>query len=207
MSAEERIDKLEQRMAVLEGLVRQLVSQSSATRSAPSRPRPPAEQTRPPSPAPVPMPGLSTPTDPAAPARAGGRAAIDSEQWFGQRGLLAVGVVFLILAAGYLLKLSFERGWVSPAARCTGGTLAGIVVAVIGHRLFRRGLATYGAALIGCGAAIIYLSVWAASRLYQFLPPMSGIVALALISLSLAAIAFMINVEALGTTAALGAFF
>ena len=132
---------------------------------------------------------------------------IDSEQWFGQRGLLGVGVVFIILAAGYLLKLSFDRGWISPAARCTGGALAGIAVGAVGWRLNGKGLRTYGAALIGAGAAIIYLAVWAASRLYQFLPPTSGIAGLALVSLALATIAFAMDVEALGTTAALGAFF
>jgi len=33
-----------------------------------------------------------------------------AEAWLGQRGLLAIGVLALLLAAGYLLKLSFDRG-------------------------------------------------------------------------------------------------
>ena len=48
-------------------------------------------------------------------------ALLSSEQWIGQRVLLAVGVVALILAAGYLLRLSFDRGWISPIMRCIGG--------------------------------------------------------------------------------------
>ncbi len=131
---------------------------------------------------------------------------LSSEQWIGQRVLLAVGVVALILAAGYLLRLSFDRGWISPLMRCIGGAGAGIVVGAVGWRL-QPGYRTYGAALIGCGAAIIYLSVWAAARLYGVLPPTSGIVGLALVSVALATIAYAIDVEALGTTAALGAFF
>jgi hypothetical protein len=55
------------------------------------RPRVPA------SPRPVPPPRL-----PASP--------LSSEEFIGQRVLLAVGVVALILAAGYLLRLSFDRG-------------------------------------------------------------------------------------------------
>jgi uncharacterized membrane protein len=90
--------------------------------------------------------------------------------------------------------------------RCIGGAFAGFVVGAVGWRLHAR-YRTYGAALIGCGAAIIYLSVWAAARLYGVLPPATGIVGLALVSIALAMIAFAINVEALGTTAALGAFF
>ncbi|MEP7324748.1 MAG: DUF2339 domain-containing protein, partial [Gemmatimonadota bacterium] len=102
--------------------------------------------------------------------------------------------------------LSFDRGWISPAARCAGGVLAGVVIAAIGWRLLEK-TRTYGAALIGCGAAIVYLTVWAATRLYEFLPPSTGIAVLALVSLSLAGIAFAIDAEALGATAALGAFF
>jgi uncharacterized membrane protein len=131
---------------------------------------------------------------------------LSSEQWIGQRVLLAIGVVALILAAGYLLRLSFDRGWISPLMRCIGGAAAGFGVGAVGWYLHPR-YRTYGAALIGCGAAIIYLSVWAAARLYGVLPPTTGILGLALVSVALAMIAYAIDVEALGTTAALGAFF
>jgi len=110
---------------------------------------------------------------------------LSSEQWIGQRVLLAVGVVALILAAGYLLRLSFDRGWISPIMRCIGGASGGLVVGAVGWRLQRQ-YRTYGAALIGCGAAIIYLSVWAAARLYSVLPPATGILGLALVSIALA---------------------
>jgi hypothetical protein len=115
-------------------------------------------------------------------------------------------VVALLLAAGYLLKLSFDRGWISPVMRCIGGVIAGAAVGALGWRLEPR-YRTYGAALIGSGAGIIYLCIWAASKLYGVLPSASGIVGLALVSVALAMIAYAINVEALGVTAALGAFF
>jgi hypothetical protein len=126
--------------------------------------------------------------------------------WIGQRVFLAIGVTALLVAAGYLLKLSFERNWVTPAMRCVGGVVAGLITGAIGWRLHQR-YRTYGAALVGAGAGIIYLSVWAASRLYGVLPSSVGIVGLALVSVALAMIAYAIDVEALGATAALGAFF
>ena len=205
MDAEERLNRMEQRLTVLEGLVRQLLAQTPIRRPAPAAGRPVGQTaSEPVTPVGEASPVASMPVSPVAKRPP---AQVDSEQWFGQRGLLAVGVIFLILAAGYLLKLSFERGWVSPGARCVGGALAGLAVGALGYRLHRKGMITYGAALIGCGAAIVYLAVWAASRLYQFLPPTSGVLGLAIVSLTLAAIAFVINVEALGATAALGAFF
>ena len=210
MTTDERVEKLEQRLTVLEGLVRQMLAQTPIRpAAAPSRPvgQAPGGTVDPPAISPTAQQPPPSPPSAAVPRPAATAGPVDSEQWFGQRGLLAVGVIFLILAAGYLLKLSFERGWVSPATRCFGGAVAGLVVGALGFRLHKKGLATYGAALIGCGAAIVYLAVWAASRLYQFIPPTSGIGALALVSLVLAAVAFVINVEALGATAALGAFF
>ena len=193
MSADERLERLERRVAVLEGLVRASLQRTEEMEIPAGPPPPPLEPARPP--APPPRPPRATPTI---------TAGID-EQWIGQRGLLAVGVVALLMATGYLLKLSFERGWVSPLMRCVGGALLGAVVGAIGWRLHER-YRTYGAALVGSGAGIIYLSVWAACRLYGVIPTTTGIVGLALVSVALAVIAYAINVQALGITAALGAF-
>jgi uncharacterized membrane protein len=156
-------------------------------------------------PAILPRPAAHRPAG-SAPSRPGaGSPSLDSERWIGQRVFLGIGVVALLLAAGYLLKLSFERGWISPVMRCVGGVLAGLGVGALGWRLEPR-YRTYGAALVGAGAGIIYLSIWAASRLYGVVPPTSGIVGLALVSVALAMIAYAIDVQALGITAALGAF-
>ena len=167
--------------------------------AAPAPPSPPREVGRPPDVGPA-------PPRPAAPKPSPKSAALDSERWVGQRVFLGIGVVALLLAAGYLLKLSFDRNWISPMMRCLGGVLAGIAVGGLGWRLEPK-YRTYGAALIGAGAGIIYLSIWAASRLYGVLPSATGIVGLAMVSVALAMIAYAIDVEALGVTAALGAFF
>ena len=176
---------------------------SAEAAAPPARPPmpPPSGAGARPAPAPPPRP---------APARDSSRssygASLASERWIGQRVFLGIGVVALLMAAGYLLKLSFERGWISPVMRCVGGVAVGLGVGALGWRLESR-YRTYGAALIGAGAGIIYLSIWAASKLYGVLPSAPGIVGLALISVALAMIAYAIDVEALGVTAALGAFF
>ena len=187
MSTDERLERLERRVEVLEALVR--ASHEVEERPA-AQPPPPLEPARP-----------TPPPRRVVPASA---VSID-ERWIGQRGLLAVGVVALLMATGYLLKLSFERGWIPPVMRCIGGALVGGIVGAIGWRLHQR-YRTYGAALVGCGAGIIYLSVWAACRLYDVIPPTTGIVGLALVSVALAVIAYAVDVEVLGITAALGAF-
>jgi uncharacterized membrane protein len=210
MTDGDRLDRLEARVAALEEQIRALVV--GTTRASPEM-RSPSRTSALPSPTATPAqkakPALGATQEPGTTHRSGATRVsplLSSEQWIGQRVLLAVGVVALILAAGYLLRLSFDRGWISPLMRCIGGASSGFIVGAVGWRLHPR-YRTYGAALIGCGAAIIYLSVWAAARLYGVLPPTTGIVGLALVSIALAMIAYAIDVEALGTTAALGAFF
>ncbi len=209
MNEGDRIERLEARVARLEALLGALAGKQGggeAGKEAGTRiggeagKRPAVTETQTTKANSTPSPTRASPL-PRLPA-----SALSSEQWIGQRVLLAVGVVALILAAGYLLRLSFDRDWISPIMRCIGGALSGIAVGAVGWRLQPR-YRTYGAALVGCGAAIIYLSVWAAARLYGVLPPTTGLVGLALVSVALAMIAYAINVEALGTTAALGAFF
>lgn len=206
MSADDRLERLEQRVQVLEMLLRQVVAERPATSPPAVAPAPGSTPSPAPPPSPPPALGPVVPPPPRRPAppRRESLPAL-SEQWIGQRALLAIGVFALLMALGYLLKLSFERGWIPPIARCVGGALAGMVVGAVGWRLQSR-YRTYGAALIGCGAGMIYLSVWAACRLYEVIPSTTGIVGLALVSVALAMLALAINVEALGTTAALGAF-
>jgi hypothetical protein len=90
-------DAIGRRLAQLEQRVAELEAQSS-------RARPPAAETvRPPSPprVPPPLPNAPVPTF-SPPLR---RLAIPggAEAWLGQRGLLAIGVLALLLAAGYML--------------------------------------------------------------------------------------------------------
>ncbi|HEV2290502.1 MAG TPA: DUF2339 domain-containing protein [Gemmatimonadales bacterium] len=196
MTDGDHLGRLEARVETLERLVRQLLAERGPPGAGPAAtPRAPESPAAPP----------ITVRHPRRP-RWRPPAGLDGEQWVGQRGLLAVGVTALVLALAYLLKLSFDRGWVSPAVRCSGGAFVGVLVGGLGWHLERKGFRSYGAALIGAGAGMIYLAVWAAGRLYGFLPPPSAIGALALVSLGLALLAYAIDVEALGATAAVGAF-
>jgi uncharacterized membrane protein len=165
MSPDERLERLEQRVAVLETLVRRIAAAEPVrpTESAPAPALGVAPLEGPPGLGPVPA---VSPTPPAAAPPPQARDwSVGSERWIGQRVFLGIGVVALLLAAGYLLKLSFDRGWISPVMRCAGGVAAGLAVGALGWRLEPR-YRSYGAALTGAGAGIVYLSIWAASRLY-----------------------------------------
>jgi uncharacterized membrane protein len=118
---------------------------------------------------------------------AGGTASLpgrprDLESWLGQNALLVVGVLALVAAVAFTLKYAFDQGWISPVARVGAGFVAAVVIAAYGETLIHRGLGRFGAGLQGAGAAIAYLSIWAAAGPFQFVPAGVGIAALAIIS-------------------------
>lgn len=176
----ETIDALERRVATLENIIRRLTF-------VPESASPPAIQPAPPRPA-RPRPGP------------------DLEQWFGQRGLLGVGVLALLTAMAFFLKYAFDRGWISPLLRAIGAIVLGIAVAAWGHERIMRGMRNYGAALIGAGGGLTYLGLWAAAGPYALLQPRLGILLLAGTTVAVTMLALHHEVEGLAIWALGGAY-
>jgi uncharacterized membrane protein len=194
------MERLEQRVARLEVLVRQLVKATGLATAPPeatatSRPVP-VEPPHQPEPPVVTQPAMSAPLARVA----------DWEQWVGQRGLLIVGVLALLATGGFLLKYAFERGWVLPWVRVAGAIVIGASVTVGGDRFLRRGLRRYGAALIGAGGGLAYLGCWAATGPYTLVSRGVGLVLLAGVAAAVAWLAVRHRVEGLCVCALLGAY-
>lgn len=92
-----------------------------------------------------------------------------TEAQFGQKWLLIIGVVIMVLGIGYFLKYSFDRNWISPVVRIlmaygVGGALLGV------GDWFRRKHGNFGLCLTGGGIASLYFSTFAAFEIYHLLP-------------------------------------
>jgi uncharacterized membrane protein len=165
MSESDRND-LEARVRRLERLVESLLPQEPLTVDEPLVTRPGPAQT---ASAPHERPASHEPALPADVYRR--PVAVDttalaehSEQWLGR-----VGIGFVVLALAFLLKLSFDRGWITPTLRLAFGFGAGIALLAVGLRLeaSRRRLAQ---TLMGGGVAVLYLVGFAGFQLYHLLP-------------------------------------
>ncbi len=130
----------------------------------------------------------------------------DLEQWFGQRGLLIVGVVALLAAMGFFLKYAFDRGWVPPAARSLLAVAAGVGVAAWGEQRIGRGMRRYGAAMIGAGGGLVYLGLWAAAGPYALLDRRLGVLLLAASTVAVTLLALRHEIEGLAIWALAGAY-
>ena len=132
----------------------------------------------------------------------------DLEQWFGQRGLLVVGVLALLTAAGFFLKYAIDRGWIAPIVRSLLAIVAGVAVAAWGEARIRRGggLRRYGAAMIGAGGGLAYLGLWAAAGPYGLIERRVGILLLAACTVVVILLALRHEVEGLAIWALAGAY-
>ena len=134
------------------------------------------------------------------------RSTTDLESWIGQNALLVIGVLALVVTVGLALKYAFDRGWISPEVRVVGGLLCGVAVALYGERMLRQGLGRYGAGLVGAGAAICYVALWAAAGPFQFVPSLVGIGALLVLAVLVFLTSLRHDCEELAAFAAIGAF-
>jgi uncharacterized membrane protein len=192
------IARLERRLATLEEEVRRL-SEARAVPAAVHRVVPTAPLRRPVS---ATLPTI-VPTEPASAVT---ESRTDLEQWFGQRGLLAVGVAALIIAAAFFLKYAFDHGWIPPVVRSLMAIVAGIGIAAWGHERIGRGMRRYGAALIGAGGGLVFLGEWAAAGPYALIDRRVGILLLAATTVVVTLFALHHAIEGLALWALVGAY-
>ena len=112
--------------------------------------------------------------------------------------ILFFGVAFLLRYLAEIVTVPIE--W-----RLIGVGIIGIVLIAIGIRL-ARARPGYGLSLQGAGAGILYLTTFAAFRLYHVLPPLPGLLLLALVAASTVALAIRADSQPLAGLAVAGGF-
>lgn len=83
--------------------------------------------------------------------------------------VVRVGVIVLFFGVAFLLRYAAEHAWIPIELRLTGVALGGLAMLGVGWRL-RSQRFGYGLVLQGGGIGVLYLTVFAAFRLYNLLP-------------------------------------
>ncbi len=107
------------------------------------------------------------------------------EEWetlIGGKLLNRVGALALILGVGFFLKYAFDNDWLNETARVILGGAAGLLLIGSGHRFHRRRLGVFAQGLTGAGAAILYLSIYAAYDFYHLIPQPVAFLLMALVT-------------------------
>ena len=111
--------------------------------------------------------GATPPSQPSKPA-------IDLrfiEEQVAGRALALVGGAALLLGAVLFLSLAFSRGWISPSLQVGLGLAGGSIGLIVGGFLLVRGDRLVGHVLTAVGLAVISLSLFAATSLYDLIEP------------------------------------
>ena len=129
-----------------------------------------------------------------------------AQDWLlGGNLMVRAGVVVLFFGVAFLLKLAAENAWVPIELRLAGVGAGGIALLGLGWRL-RASRPFYALALQGGGVGILYLTVFAALRLYGLVPPGLAFAVLAVLAAFSAALAVLQNAPVLAVLGAAGGF-
>ncbi|NTY38140.1 DUF2339 domain-containing protein [Burkholderia diffusa] len=114
-------------------------------------------------------PARPTPPAPREPGIAE-RAFSAARDWLlGGNTVVRVGIVVLFFGVAFLLKYAADNNMLPIEFRLAGTALAAAALLAIGWRVRAR-RAAYGLVLQGGGVGILYLTIFAATKLYALLP-------------------------------------
>jgi uncharacterized membrane protein len=150
------------------------------------------------------VPGHAVPARPgipAAPAPDPEREARLVGTWFARLGAAAI-----LLGAAFGFKYAVDRGLIGPTGRVAIGTVAGLMLLLVGERARARAWPRLAQALAGGGIGLLYLSVWAAFGLYHLIPAGAAFVLLACTVAGGVVMALRHDSEALAVLALAGGF-
>jgi uncharacterized membrane protein len=106
-------------------------------------------------------------------------ARLSFEELVGARLLVWVGAAALALAGAFLVKISFERGWISPPVRVGLGVAFGMALLGVSEGL-RRSSGRISEALAAAGIADLFACFLAATNLYRLVPRAAGFLLMSL---------------------------
>lgn len=122
-------------------------------------------------------------------------------QWFNRIGILAV-----LIAAAWFLKLAIDNHWIGPLGRVLTGLVAGAGLIAWSERFRTRGYATFSYSLKAIGSGVLYLSLWAAFSLYHLVDSTVAFAAMIAVTAFNGFLAWRQDAELLALYAIVGGF-
>jgi uncharacterized membrane protein len=134
------------------------------------------------------------------------RAIGAAKAWLlGGNTVARVGLLVLFVGVAFLLRYLAEHARIPVELRLAGVALLGVVLLVFGWRMRER-QPGYAITLQGGAVGILYLTVFAALRLYDVLQPLPAFALLAALAVLSGALSILQNARALAALGATGGF-
>lgn len=120
--------------------------------------------------------------------------------------VLKLGIIIIFFGVSFLLKYAVQRNMFPIEFRLMGVFAAGLLILLTGWRLRNRTDHGYGLALQGGGVGILYLTVFAAFRLYNLLPDTFSMVIMLLLVIFSSCLALLQDAKSLALFGITGGF-
>lgn len=117
-----------------------------------------------------------------------------------------LGVITLVIGIGFFFKWAVDNQWIGPARRVELGVLAGFFALAAADYLWRKGQQVFAQGVTGAGAAILYLSTYAAFGFYSLIPQTFAFACMFVATLLTCALALRYNSIAIAALAFFGAY-
>ena len=130
---------------------------------------------------------------------------IDWEQVLGRNWFAIIGGVAVVLGIGFFLKLAFDNNWIGDTGRIALGIVVGLGFLGVGEYAQRR-VPRWAQSVTASGAAILYLSIYAAFGLYQLIRPDAAFLLLAVVVAAAALLALRYESIVIALLGVAGAF-
>ncbi|MGA9672226.1 MAG: DUF2339 domain-containing protein [Terracidiphilus sp.] len=98
-------------------------------------------------------------------------------QWFNRIGILAV-----LIAVAWFLKMAFDNHWIGPLGRVLIGLVAGAGIVAWSERFQSKGFTAFAYSLKAVGSGILYLSLWASFSVFHLVPASVAFAAMILVT-------------------------
>jgi uncharacterized membrane protein len=153
-------------------------------------------------PASPPRPPLSS--SPVLPKPTKEPSAADLEALIGGRWFNRIGIIALLFAVSYFLKLAFDNNWIGPAGRVTIGILLGLAMLPWSDWLLSRDYTYFSEGIAGLGEATLFVSFWAGCQYYTLFSREVGFIALVAVTAAMAYLALRRSSERIAFLSLLG---
>lgn len=122
-------------------------------------------------------------------------------QWFNRIGILAI-----LIAAAWFLKLAIDNHWIGPLGRVLTGLVAGAGLIAWSEWFRSHRYKAFSYSLKAIGSGILYLSLWAAFSLYHLIGSPVAFAAMIVVTAFNAFLAWSQDAELLALYAIVGGF-
>ena len=119
----------------------------------------------------------------------GGALPVDLESLIAGRWFNRIGIVALLIAVSYFLKLAFDNEWIGKSGRIAIGVMLGALMLPWSQWLLGKGYTYFSEGIAALGEATLFLSVWAGCQYYTLYSREVGFAAMIAITAAMAAVA------------------